>query len=406
MFDVDSARTHFPALAEGVAHFDSPGGSHVADMVADAVATTLRSAVANRGRVTRAERRADVIVADARAAVADLLNAQPGGVVFGRSMTALTYEFSRALAATWGPGDEMVVTRLDHDANIRPWVQAAQRTGALIRWADFDPLTGELTVEDVAKVLSDRTRLVAVTAASNLIGTRPDVAGICEQAHRVGAVTFVDGVHLTPHAPIDVLSMGADFYACSPYKFFGPHCAVLAADPTRLEELHPDKLQPSSDEVPERFELGTLPYELLSGVTAAVDFIAGLDPAASGSRRERVLASMDAVERHERALLHRLEQELATVPGLLMHGWRAAHRTPTVLFSLAGRRSGDVHQYLADHGVNAPAGAFYAVEASRRLGLGDTGAVRVGLAAYTDLSDVARLVSGLRDCTSDGSTVA
>jgi cysteine desulfurase family protein (TIGR01976 family) len=270
----------------------------------------------------------------------------------------------------------------------------------------LNPHTGELTVDDITKVLSDRTRLVAVTAASNLIGTRPDVARIFWEAHRVGALAFVDGVHLTPHSPTDMAALGADFYVCSPYKFFGPHCGVLAASPARLQELHPDKLEPSTDAVPERFELGTLPYELLAGTTAAVDFIAGLDPAASGSRRERIVASVAVVERHERQLCDRLEQELADVPGLVLHGQRAAHRTPTLLFSLSGHRSADVHRYLARLEVNAPAGAFYAVEASRRLGLGDTGAVRVGLAAYTDFSDVARLISGLRRFTSQNPALA
>jgi cysteine desulfurase family protein (TIGR01976 family) len=395
MFDVGSVRKSFPALAEGAAHFDGPGGSQVADVVADAVFTTLTSAIANRGRVTRAERRADDIVHGARLAAADLLNADATGVVFGRSMTQLTYDFSRALAATWVAGDEVVVTRLDHDANIRPWVQAAHRVEAVVRWADFDPETGELEVDDVAKLLSGRTRLVAVTGASNLIGTRPRVAEISAAAHQAGAVVYVDGVQLTPHAPTDIVELGADFYVCSPYKFFGPHCGFLAADPALLETLRPDKLLPSTDVIPERFELGTLPYELLAGTTAAIDFIAGLDPAATGSRRDRIVSSLTAVQRHEHELCQRLEHELAALPQLVLHG-RAARRTPTLLFSVTGRPAAAVQSYLADLGVNAPAGSFYAVEASRRMGLGDTGAVRVGLAPYTDSSDVARLVEGLR----------
>jgi cysteine desulfurase family protein (TIGR01976 family) len=395
MFDVDSVRERFPALAEGAAHFDSPGGSLVADVVADAVSRTLRSAVANRGRVTRAERRADDIVIAARQAAADLLNADPAGVVFGRSMTQLTYDFSRALAATWAAGDEVVVTRLDHDANIRPWVQAAQRAGVVVRWADFDPETGELRVDDVTKLLSGRTRLVAVTGASNLIGTRPDVAEISEAAHRAGAMVFVDGVHLTPHAPTDVVELGDDVYVCAPYKFFGPHCGVLAADPGLLEGLDPDKLLPSTHVTPERFELGTLPYELLAGTTAAIDFIAGLDPLASGSRRDRIVASLMAVESYEQGLFQRLARELADMPRLKVHAG-ATHRTPTLLFSVTGHPSSEVQGYLAGLGVNAPSGSFYALEASRRMGLGDTGAVRVGVAPYTNTSDVARLVEGLR----------
>ena len=400
MFDVDSVRRRFPALAEGAAHFDSPGGSQVPDVVAEAVASTLLSATANRGRSTRAERRADDVVTAARQATADLLNASPAGVVFGRSMTQLTYDFSRALAATWAPGDEVVVTRLDHDANIRPWVQAAQRAGVAVRWADFNPETGELKVDDVTDLLSERTRLVAVTGASNLIGTRPNVADISAAAHRVGAVVYVDGVHLTPHSPTDVVELGADFYVCSPYKFFGPHCGVLAADPGLLEELEPDKLLPSTNAVPERFELGTLPYEQLAGTTATIDFIAGLDPGASGSRRERIVSSLTAIEHHEQGLCQRLEQDLADMPKVVLHGG-VARRTPTLLLSVAGHAPVEVQSYLAGRGVNAPAGSFYAVEASRWMGLGDAGAVRVGIAAYTDSSDVSRLVEGLRRFVSE-----
>ena len=277
-YDVHAVRARFPALAAGTAHFDGPGGSQVPDTVAAAVADTLLSPLANRGSVTAAERAADAIVLAARAAMGDLLGADPRGVVFGRSMTALTFDLARTLAATWRPGDEVIVTRLDHDANIRPWLYAAQAVGATVRWAEFDPRTAELTVADVARELSSRTRLVAVTGASNLLGTRPPVPLIAAAAHERGALVFVDGVHLTAHAPVDVAALGADIYACSPYKFLGPHCGVLAAAPDLLESLTPEKLAPSPDSVPERFELGTLPYELLAGTTAAVDFLAGLDP--------------------------------------------------------------------------------------------------------------------------------
>ena len=270
-------------------------------MVAEAVAATLLSPLANRGRVTAAERTADDIVLGARQAVADLLGADPGGVVFGRSMTALTFDLARTLAATWGPGDEVVVTRLDHDANVRPWVQAAAATGATVRWADFDPATGELAAERVAAVLTPRTRLVAVTAASNLIGTRPPVRAITDLAHEAGALAYVDGVHYTAHAAVHVDVLGADFFACSPYKFLGPHCGVLAADPDLLETLRPAKLLPSTDAVPERFELGTLPYELLAGTTAAIDFLASLGPAGQ-PRRQQLLQAMGTIEAYEDGL--------------------------------------------------------------------------------------------------------
>jgi cysteine desulfurase family protein (TIGR01976 family) len=288
------------------------------------------------------------------------------------------------------------VTRLDHDANVRPWVLAAEAVGAVVRWADFDPRTAELTVADVATQLSSRTRLVALTGASNLLGTRPPVDLIAAAAHERGALVFVDGVHLTAHASVDIGAMGADLYACSPYKFLGPHCGVLAAHPALLDTLAPQKLLPSPDSVPERFELGTLPYELLAGTTAAVEFLAGLDPAASGTRRERLLASLAAVQRHEDRLRHRIEDGLAALPGVVVHS-RAARRTPTLLLSFPGRDARDAYRFLADRGVNAPAGTFYALEASRRLGFGDAGSLRVGLAPYTDDGDVDRLLDGLAD---------
>jgi cysteine desulfurase family protein (TIGR01976 family) len=390
-YDVNAVRKHFPALEDGAAHFDGPGGSQVPDAVGEAVASTLVAAIANRGSVTAAERRADGIVTEARQAAADLLGADPSGIVFGRSTTQLTYDFSRALAKNWGPGDEVVVTRLDHDANIRPWVQ----TGVTVRWADFDPTTGELAVDAVADLLSERTRLVAVTGAANLLGTRPDIPAIAARAHDAGALLYVDGVHLTPHTPVDIGELGADFFGCSPYKFLGPHLGLVAASPALLETLHPDKLLPSTDAVPERFELGTLPYELLAGTTAAIDFLASLVPS-EGSRRARLLTSMRALEEYEEALLQRLDTGLAEIPGVIRYGSPTRRRTPTVLFSVHDVPSSIVYHHLAAQGVNAPAGSFYALECSRHLGLGDTGAVRAGIAPYTTAADVTRLLSALR----------
>ncbi|QQQ78845.1 cysteine desulfurase-like protein [Saccharothrix sp. 6-C] len=390
-YDVDSVRARFPSLATGTAHFDGPGGSQVPAAVADAMRDAMTSSLANRGAVTDAERAADTIVLDARRAVADLLGAPPEGVVFGRSMTQLTYDFARTLARTWRPGDEVVVTRLDHDANVRPWVQAAEAVGAVVRWVGFDPATGEL--DDVAGALSERTRLVAVTAASNLIGTRPPLARIATAAHQRGALFYVDGVHLTAHDAVDVAALGADFFACSPYKFFGPHCGVVAGRPEVLADLRPDKLLPSSDAVPERFELGTLPYEVLAGCTAAVDFIADLVPS-GGTRRDRVVASLAAVGEHEDRLRERVEAGLAELPGVTVWS-RARLRTPTVLATFADHAAADAYRHLAGLGVNAPAGSFYAIEASRRLGLGDTGGLRVGLAPYSTEAEVDRLLDGL-----------
>jgi cysteine desulfurase family protein (TIGR01976 family) len=397
-FDVDALRKQFPALDQDVAYFDGPGGSQVPQPVADAVARTMTSGISNRGSVTAAEQRAEQVVTDARQAVADLLGCGSAGVAFARSMTQATYDVSRALAKQWRPGDEVVVTRLDHDANIRPWVQAAGAAGVTVRWAEFDRLTGDLTVDAVRAQLTDRTRLVAVTGASNVLGTRPDIPAIARAVHEAGALLYVDGVHLTPHAHVDVTELGADLYACSPYKFFGPHLGLVVSAPELLEQLHPDKLLPSSDAVPERFELGTLPYELLAGTTAAVDFIAGIAPPAQGSgdRSARVRGSMQAIEEHEDRLFGLLLAGLRDIPAVELHGSPRA-RTPTAFFSVEGHSGQDVYRSLAQQGVNAPASSFYAVEACRWIGLGDAGAVRAGLAPYTTEDDVERLLAGLRE---------
>jgi cysteine desulfurase family protein (TIGR01976 family) len=397
-YDVARVRACFPALREGAAHFDGPGGSQVPRQVGHAIAGTITAAIANRGTVTAAEQRADAVVNDARQAVADLLGAVPEGVVFGRSMTQLTFDVSRAMAKQWSPGDEVVVTRLDHDANIRPWVRAAEMAGASVRWAPFDPGSGELGVDAVTDLFGERTRVVAVTGASNLLGTRPDVRAVADAAHALGALVYVDGVHLTPHASVDVAALGADFFVCSPYKFLGPHLGTLAADPRLLETLEPDKLLPATNDVPERFELGTLSYELLAGTTAAVDFLADLMPG-EGDRRARLVTSMDALEDYEATLFDKLLDGLGALDGVTLHG-HPARRTPTVLFSVTGHNPQEVYERLAQAGVNAPGGNFYALEASRWLGLGDDGAVRAGLAPYTDETDINRLLAAVADCAS------
>ncbi|GGQ72734.1 cysteine desulfurase-like protein [Streptomyces flaveolus] len=392
--DIDAIRAQIPALKSGTARFDAPGGTQTPQPVIDAVAEALAAPLANRGRTTEGERNADRIVTGARAALGDLLGTDPRGVVFGRSATQLAYDLSRTLARTWAPGDEVVVTRLDHDSNIRPWTQAAEAAGVTVRWADFDPATGELLPEHIEAVLSPRTRLVAVTAASNLIGTMPDLPAVARLAHGVGALLHVDAVHYASHAAVDLAALGADTLVCSPYKFLGPHLGVLAARPEFLETLRPDKLLPSSDAVPERFELGTLPYELLAGATAAVDFLADLVPEVHGGRRERLIASFSALEAHEDALRGRIERGLAELGGITVYS-RAARRTPTLLFTVAGLRPAEVYRLLAERGIDAPAGSFYAVEASRHLGLGDEGGVRVGLAPYSSAEDVDRLLTAL-----------
>jgi cysteine desulfurase family protein (TIGR01976 family) len=353
---------------------------------------TLTGPLSNQGVNTTAERNAEDAVRGARRALADLLGADASGIVFGRSMTQLTMDLARTMAKGWAPGDEVVVTRLDHDGNVRPWVIAAQAAGATVRWADFDPVSAELDPDTIRDLLSERTRVVAVTAASNLLGTVPDVRAIADLVHRTDAVMYVDGVHYTPHSFVDVEALGADFYACSPYKFLGPHCGVVAGRFELLDQLRPDKLTPSSDEVPERFELGTLPYELMAGTTAAIDFLASLVPG-EGSRRERLKASLAAVGAHEDRLSARIEEALTDLRGTTVWS-RAARRTPTLLATFEDHRAADIYAELGENGVNAPAGTFYAYEAARFLGL-DEGGLRIGLAAYTNDADVDRLVDRL-----------
>lgn len=396
-FDVARVRSHFPSLESGVAHFDGPGGTQTPLSVGQAICKTMTGPLANQGTLTQAERNAEAAVDNARSAMADLLGSSPEGIFFGRSMTQITFDIARTLAQNWGPGDEIVASRLDHDANVRPWVRYAEQSGATLRWIEFDPATGHLDISDVESVINERTKLVAITAASNLIGTRPDIPAISKAVHAVGGLLYVDGVHNTPHAVVDFAAMGADFYGCSPYKFFGPHIGVMTASPTLLETLHPDKLLPSTEKVPERFELGTLPYELLAGITAAVDFIADMVPG-TGSRRERIVASQTAADDHEHALNHRLREGLQAMANVTLYS-NARQKTPTELFSLAGINSERIYEFLAERKINAPADSFYAIECSRHLGLGDDGAIRAGLAPYNNVDEIDRLLEGLADAS-------
>jgi cysteine desulfurase family protein (TIGR01976 family) len=285
----------------------------------------------------------------------------------------------------------VVVTRLDHDANVSPWLRAAEVSGADVRWLDFDPETSEL--DDFDSVVTERTRLVAVTAASNLLGTMPPVRQLSDTAHAVGAAVYVDGVHYAAHHLHDMTAMGADLVVCSPYKFFGPHCAVLAARPDLLESLHPDKLAPATDVVPERYELGTLPYEVMAGATAAVDFIASATP--GGSRRERLARSFEAFDEHEQRLRAVAEDGLLDL-GATVYS-RAKLRTPTLLATFRGKRSIDAYRFLLSKDVLAPAGFFYAHQAELRLALDDTDALRMGVAAYTTEDEIRRLLDGLAE---------
>jgi len=400
-YDVEAFRAQFPALADGVAHFDGPGGTQTPASVGEAIARTLTGPLSNRGRSTLSERNADDAVTGMREAVADLLGVAASGVVYGRSATQLAYDFSRHLSRGWAAGDEVVVTRLDHDSNVRPWVQAAERQGATVRWLELDPATGEPVLDDLDGLVNERTRVVAVTAASNLIGTIPPVRRIADAAHAVGALVYVDAVHFAAHHLVDADALGADFVVVSSYKLLGPHAAVLGADPALLERIHPDKLLPSTDVVPERFEFGTLPYELMAGVTAAVDAIAGLAPGAAGvSRREALAASYEAIHAHESALLARLERGLADLGDRVTVYSRAARRTPTVLMTFAGRPASEVSAALAARDIHAPSSNFYGLEASRALGLGDIGGLRVGLAPYSTEAEIDRLLAALDELLS------
>ena len=398
-YDVNKIRSHFPSLNTGLAFFDGPGGSQVPDVVGAAIADAITKPISNRNTNTESEKNAEEIVLGFRKAVADLIDVDPGGVVYGRSWTQITYDFSRTLAKTWKAGDEVVVSRLDHDSNIRPWIQAAEAVGATVRWAEFDVATSELTVAAVEAVLSNKTKLVAITGAGNTIGTRPDLKAIGAAVHKVGALFFVDGVHLTPHAAISVKEIGADFFGFSFYKLMGPHCATIAASPELLKTLDNDKLLPSTTNVPERFEFGTLPYEIMAGATAAVDFIAEMAPGAGKTRREKIVNSMNALEEYEEELLVYMENQIKALPGVTMYG-HAKHRTPTLYFSFAGHVSADIYKAMVAKKVNVPAHNFYALEVSRKLGLGDDGALRAGLAPYSTREDVDRLVSGLRQVIS------
>jgi len=293
----------------------------------------------------------------------------------------------------------VIVSRLDHDANIRPWVQTAERAGAVVRWAEVDPATGELPAAQYSGLITDRTRLVAVTAASNILGTRPDVAAITTLARGAGALSYVDGVHATPHVPVDVQALGADFYATSAYKWSGPHIGLVVAAPSLLETLRPDKLVPSSDAVPDRFELGTLPFASLAGVTAAVHHLASLVPG-SGTLRERVLASMAAVQEYEQELFEVLLSGLDGFGHVTTYG-KAASRTATAYFTVAGHTPEQVACHLASRQINVWNGHNYAWELTGALGIRDSGsAVRAGLVHYNDAAEVDRLLAGVAELVS------
>ncbi|WP_446219728.1 cysteine desulfurase-like protein [Micromonospora sp. IBHARD004] len=405
-FDIARTRAAYPALTEGFVHFDGAGGTQTAQPVIEAVTAAMRAAIGNRSAAFVPGRRSLDLVAAARSAVADLLGARPEGVVLGPSATALTYTLARTLAAAWRPGDEVVVSRLDHDANVRPWVQAAEAAGATVRWAEFDPATGELPAGQYADLVGERTRLVAVTAGSNAIGTAPDVAAIAKTAHAAGALVCVDGVHSVPHGPTDLASLGADFLVTSAYKWSGPHLAAMVADPARWEQLRPAKLLPSSDAVPDRFEYGTPSFALLAGVAAAVDHLATLDPGATGSRRERVRAGLAAAQAHEEEVFDRLLAGLTARPAVTVYG-SPARRCPTVSFRVAGLAPAETATALGAAGFCLSSGDYYAYEYFRTMGLRDGGgAVRASVYHYNTVDEVDRLLTELDRIVAGGERMA
>ncbi len=374
-------RERFPALRDGWSRLDGPAGSQAVDSAIEAMADWLRSgSQANHGGVFKAARETDELLASTRAAVATLLGGEPEGVVFGPSFTALTFRFSATVVRALAPGDEIVCTYLDHDSNVRPWVIAAERAGATVRFAIPDPETLELPAAAVEEALSERTKWVAVTAASNAVGTVPDLAGIVAAAHGAGARVYVDAVHASPHRRHDLAALDADVIGCSAYKWFGPHTSMLCARPEILAEFYPDKLKPSPDEPPDRWELGTLPFESLAGVRAAAEYLLELD--------------FDAVQAHEQSLLDATLDGLQQIDGVTVYG-AAADRAPTLMFNVAGRSAAEVARALAEQEIAVWDGNYYAHELERHLGLAPHGAVRAGFLHYNEAADAERLLAAV-----------
>ncbi|MBD0293208.1 MAG: cysteine desulfurase-like protein [Jiangellaceae bacterium] len=394
-FEVGVVRAHYPALTDGWAYLDGAAGTQVPQAVIDATAAAYRSGIGNTGGVFAASRRSGEYVAAARAAVADLVGATDArGVVLGPNATTLLFRLAQALSNTWEPGDEVVLSRLDHDANVRPWLIWAARAGAVVRWADPELPSTKLPPEAYDDLIGERTKLVAVSAASNLTGSIPDVAAIARRAHAAGAVVVVDGVHATPHLPIDMVALGADAWLTSAYKWSGPHVGAMVAEPSFWEPLRPDKLAPSPDDVPWRFETGTPPFADYAALAAAVDHLAALTapPTPHASRRERLVQSMTTVAAYELHLFTGLHGGLAAMDHVELVG-SPTRRTATVYFRVRGHHPTAVAEQCARAKVNVWAGHMYAWELAGLLGVRETGGgVRAGLVHYNDRSDVDRLL--------------
>ena len=381
-FDVAAARAQFPSLASGLVFLDGPGGTQVPQSVIDAMAECLRDANANLGGPFESSRRADAVVATAHGAAARFLGASPAEVGFGQNMTTLNFALTRSLGRDLRAGDEIVVTRLDHDGNVAPWLELAQDLDLIVRHADFDPETGTLDLDDLAAQLSERTRVVAYPWASNALGTITPVQRIAELAREAGALAWVDAVHYAPHGPIDVAAAGADVLICSPYKFFGPHLGLFFGRKDVIDRWRPYKVRPAEDEpVGHRFETGTLSHEALAGTTAAIAYIESL--------------GWDAVRAHERELGQRFLDGLPERYGL--HGVPTMEgRVPTFSITHPERSPDELAATLGERGIATWPGNFYAVEVMKRLGLPD-GTLRIGFVHYNSDDEVDRVLEALND---------
>jgi cysteine desulfurase family protein (TIGR01976 family) len=399
---VTEIRSHFPGLVrrEGtypVAYFDGPGGTQVPLTVANAVRSYLLEHNANTHWAYPTSVETDTLLAEARDVFADFLHATPADISFGNNMTTITFHIARALARGWQAGDEIVVTELDHHANVAPWHAVARDRGLVIRTARLDTKTFRTDLDDFARLLGPRTRLVAVGAASNALGTVTDVARVTAMAHERGALAYVDAVHYAPHHLVDVASIGCDFLACSAYKFYGPHVGVLYARRDLAQSLDVPRLDPAPTDAPERLETGTLNHEGIVGAAEAVMFLGTL-AAGGASRRERLSRAFAAFHARGEALLTRLWTGLGAIRGVTLYGPEpGTPRTPTVAFTLAGHSTDDVARHLARRGVFVSNGDFYAATVDERLGRGADGFVRAGAACYTTADEVDRLVEGVKE---------
>jgi cysteine desulfurase family protein (TIGR01976 family) len=402
---VHDIRRHFPALerihqGRPVAYFDGPGGTQVPRVVVDAMAAYLYQHNANTHWHYPSSHETDAAIEAARGALADFLGTSPAEVAFGANMTTLTFHLGRALGRSWGRGDEVVVTELDHHANVDTWAALERDRGITLRRARMDPETGRLDLDDLAGAITSRTKLVAVGAASNALGTVSDVAAAVRLAHDAGSLAFVDAVHYAAHGLVDVGALGCDFLACSAYKFYGPHVGVLYARRSVLEALDVPKLVPAPDAAPERIETGTLNHEGIVGAGAAVDFLASLAP--NSPRREALAAVFDALHARGTHLVDRLWRGLSAVPGVRLYGPPPGEpRTPTVAFTVEGVPASGVAKGLARRAVFVSDGNFYALTVMKRLGV-DEGVVRAGCACYTTEEEVDRLIEGVREITETG----